>query len=98
MFPDYETPGSEPSGAPAFAAARAPESDAPAVVEPGAGAHSGAGGQGDKPVPANDAASAANRAADTSNGGRSDKKGSSLSDTPAAETPAARDESAETRS
>jgi small subunit ribosomal protein S1 len=98
MFPDYETPGSEPSGAPAFATARAPESDAPAVVEPGAGAHSGAGGQGDKPVPANDAASAANGAANTSDGGRSDEKASSLSETPAAESAAAREESAETPS
>jgi len=98
MYPDHETPGSEPSGAPAFATARAAESDAPAVVEPGAVADSQASSQGDKPALANDAVSAANGSANASDGGASDDKASFSSETPAAESPAAREESAETPS
>src|SRR5438309_2868307 len=60
MFPDHETPGSEPSGAPAVAAARAPEPEAPAVAEPSSTTESQAGAQGSNHTPANDAVSAAN--------------------------------------
>ena len=61
MLPDYDTPGSEHSGAPAVAAARAPEPDAPALTEPGSTADSQLGAQESTThPPANDPAPAAN--------------------------------------
>jgi len=60
MFPDHETPGSEPSGAPAVAAARAPEPEAHAVAEPTSTTESQTGTQGNNHTPANDAVSAPN--------------------------------------
>ena len=60
MFPDHETPGSEPSGAPAVAAARAPEPEAPAVAEQGSTTESQAGDQGSNHPAAHDVVSAAN--------------------------------------
>jgi predicted RNA-binding protein with RPS1 domain len=60
MFPDHETPGSEPSGAPAVAAARAPEPEAPAVAEQGSTAEPEAGDQGSNHPAAHDVVSAAN--------------------------------------
>jgi len=97
MFPDYDTPGSEPSGAPAVAAARAPESDAPAAVEPGAITDSQVSTQDASSTPANNATSAANGSANTPGGG-SDHNASVLPETAAAESPAVRDESTETPS
>jgi small subunit ribosomal protein S1 len=60
MFPDHETPGSEPSGAPAVAAARAPEPEAHAVAEPSSTTESQTDTQGSNHTPAEDAVSAAN--------------------------------------
>jgi small subunit ribosomal protein S1 len=60
MFPDHETPGSEPSGAPAVAAARAPEPEAPAVAEQGLTTEPEAGDQGSNHPAARDVVSAAN--------------------------------------
>ena len=60
MFPDHETPGSEPSGAPAVAAARAPEPEAPAVTEQGSTTESQAGDQSNNDLAAHDSVAAAN--------------------------------------
>jgi small subunit ribosomal protein S1 len=67
MFSDYDTPGSEPSGAPAsFAAARASESGPQAVAEPSSGAESVAPSQELRSGPADEPASASNGSANAS--------------------------------
>lgn len=61
MFPDYDTPGSELSAAPAsFATARASESGTRAVVEPSSGTGSEASAQEQNSLPASDNALSAN--------------------------------------
>ena len=92
MFPDYDTPGTEPSGAPAsVAAARASESDARALAEPSSGTDSEALGQESNSTPAVDASSVANALANTlDNKGPEDSV--SVSQTPTAETSAPAEE------
>jgi len=66
MFPDYDTPGSDLSGAPAsVAAAHASESDAHASVEPSSDSDSEPVGQENNATPASDTSSVANGSANT---------------------------------
>ena len=93
MFSDYDMPGSEPSGAPAsFAAARAPESEVRALAEPSYGTDSEVRSQEGNSTPADDTASAANGSANTSEN-KAPEDTASLSQIPAAETPAPAEES-----
>ncbi|PYU23282.1 MAG: 30S ribosomal protein S1 [Acidobacteria bacterium] len=66
MFSDYDTPGSDLSGAPAsVAAAHASESDAHASAEPSSGSDLEALGQESKATPEGDTSSVANGSANT---------------------------------
>ena len=93
MFPDYDTPGSEASAAPAsFAAARASESGTPAVAEPNSAVGSQTSSTEQSSLPAVDNTSSANGSANTPEAQASpDSKASadtpSISQTPA-EAPA----------